>query len=456
MSIRKRIIIYFSVAITLLLGMSHVFIYTLFSRYREVDFDQRQKNKIITTIRLLQHIRGLEEDILEGIDELKINALFDEKTVVYNDKKELLYTNLDDVPLYFSKEILQKLSTVTPGFDDQQGVYDVMGMYVEVNGKYYYGISKAHDYYGLDKLNFLKWVLLGSFFAITCILVLLSAWLAGKITHSIERITRQIDEYPINSGSQTLPETGPDLELNILAAKFNLLMNKMTEAFSFQKHAVHHISHELRTPIAILVSNFERIEKEADTETLKQSLRQQKEDTKKLSEMLTVLLDIARVESGTVIQEPVRVDELIFDSGSDLALLYPEFQFSVEYSGTDVNDSNLFTLAQPRLLKSAVLNLMQNCVKYGNRQEAKVEIESQQESLSIHFISWGRLIESDEIPFVFKHFFRGRNSISTKGFGLGLVFTQKIVAHSKGFVRYANDGKDQNIFTITLPVLNQE
>lgn len=456
MSIRKRIIIYFSVAITLLLGMSHIFIYTLFAQYREGDFDQRQKNKIITTIHLLQHIRDVEEEILEGIDELKINAILDEKILIYNGQKKLIYSNLDNVPIYFTRDILNNLNPSNTWIDDSQGVYDVVGVYVEVNGKPYYGISKAHDYFGLDKLNFLKWVLVGSFLIISCILVLLSAWLAGKITHSIESITRQIDEYPIHAGAQPLPETGPDLELNILAAKFNLLMNKMNEAFSFQKHAVHHISHELRTPIAILVSNFERIEKEADTESLKLSIRQQKEDTKKLSEMLTVLLDIARVESGTVVQEPVRVDELIFDSGSDLALLYPEFQFSVEYSGTNVDDPNLSTLAQPRLLKSAFMNLMQNCIKYGKRQEAKIEIVSGKESLSIHFISWGNLIEPDELPFVFRHFFRGRNSIPSKGFGLGLVFTQKIVAHSGGSVSYSNDGKDQNIFTITLPVLKEK
>ena len=69
----------------------------------------RQKDKITTTLQLLAQIRQTDNDLLDEVDLLTIHDLYDEKLLLFNSKKQLIYSSVDDVPVPFSKEILFKL-----------------------------------------------------------------------------------------------------------------------------------------------------------------------------------------------------------------------------------------------------------------------------------------------------------------------------------------------------------
>src|SRR5690606_34322031 len=169
-----------------------------------------------------------------------------------------------------------------------------------------------------------------------------------------------------------------------LGQRFNELMQRMKEAFAFQTHAVHHISHELKTPIAVLVSNFERIEQEADTIKIKELIKDQKEDTESLSKIINSLLEISKTESGNTLKlSKIRIDELIFDLVEELNILHPDFQFSIEYSETILEENSLTVNANLRLMKAALSNLMVNCIQYSSDNQAKIKITSTYKNLQL-------------------------------------------------------------------------
>lgn len=455
MSIRRKILLYFSATIISLLGMTLFFIYTLFYEYREEEFQQKQKQKITSTIRFLTEIKQADESIIQAMDRISINEFYDEKLLIFDHSKRLIYSSIDDlrIPDEEANAILEVLTIAHPWVETKEDLYDVVGVYIKYNNNTYYGINKAFDESGYSKLDFLRYVLIVTFLGISLITVFIAYYLSRIIAEPIVDITEKIANYNFDALYIPIEVKRSENEIVVLAEQFNRLMKRMKEAVAFQKHAINHISHELKTPIAVLVSNFERMEDENDVAKLKSQIHRQKEDTKNLSEIINLLLELSKTDSGEAIPKTkIRVDELIFDTMDELSQLYPNFEFSVDYVGDTDHENQLTILGSTRLLKAAFTNLMLNSIGYSTDHEAEIKIIPGASQLQIDFINHGPIIAAEEQKFLFQHFFRGENSKGKSGFGLGLVFIHKIIAQHHGQISYHTDGKTLNNFSVTFPL----
>lgn len=452
MNIRKKIIIYFSATSILLTGVAFFFIYSLFSNYRTEEFQQRLKDKITTTLKFLVEVQQIDNDLLQTMDKYTINNLYQEKTLIFNEEKKLIYSGIDDTKILFSSDMLKNLSPENNLIEEKEGEFDVVGVYVKFNNQAYYGINKAYDMFGYSKLNFLRYVLLFSFLGISISILLITFYISKQISTPLNRMANEIEHIEIKAieNEITIPDTKD--EINFLAQKFNELMKRLNESFAFQKHAIHHISHELKTPIAILVSNFEKMEKEKNIESLQTMIKNQKEDTKNLSDIINALLEISKADSGnTISTENIRIDELAYDVIDELKHLDNEFVFNVSIS-ENISDENLLTIqANKKLIKLALVNLLLNGALYSNDNKVSLTLEIEKSMLVLKFINHGSTISKNEIPYLFQHFFRGENSKGKRGFGLGLVLINKIIHLHKGEIFYNSLNNDTNIFTVTLP-----
>lgn len=452
MGIRKKILLYFSLTTITLTGVTLFLIYILSYEFREEEFQQRQKEKIKTTLFFLSEIKSADKNLTEAFNRLTIHELLNEKLLIFDHNKELIYSSIDDTPVPYSENILNKLTSQNVWFEGKDNLYDVVGLYFQNAGNTYYGISKALDRFGYSKLNYLKYVLLIAFIIITVIVIFIAYFLSKKITDPLISLTKQIGNYNFEIENIPLVVKQTKNEIAILAEQFNKLMKRLNEVFSFQKHAIHHISHELKTPISILVSNFEKIENETDETKIKALIKNQKEDTRNLSEIINALLEFTKVETGGNVKNNfIRIDELIFDIAGKLNILYPDFKYQIEYTNT-FHENQLTVSGNARLLKAALTNLMQNCIQYSNNNKAKIIIDNTYSKLVVTFENEGSIINKAEEPFIFKQFFRGENSRNKRGFGLGLAFVAKIIILHEGFITYKSINENKNIFTITLPL----
>lgn len=453
MGIRKKILLYFSLVSIILMGFAFVLIYTLFSQYREEEFQQRQKEKIKSTLYFLSEIKKADNTLTEAIDRLTIHDLYNEKLLIFNHKKKLIYASIDDTPIPYSEEILEQLSPENEWYESKEDLYDVVGLYFENGGNVYYGISKAYDTFGYSKLRYLRFILLTSFGFISVIIIVVSYFLANRIAKPLVVITKSISEYNVDVKKiETIADTTSKDEITILANQFQKLMQRINEVFAFQKHAIQHISHELKTPVSILVSNFERMENETDLQALKLMITQQKEDTKQLSEIINALLEIAKTETSHILKnDTFRADELIFDLIAELNVIYPSFLFSVQYLQTE-NENMLSITANKLLLKTAFMNLMLNCIQYSHIKTAEILIDGTAEYIEISFKNKGQVIQENEQKYLFQHFFRGQNSKGKRGFGLGLVLVNKIITLHNGTILYQSVDNEWNIFKVILPL----
>lgn len=455
MKIRNKILISFSSTIFLLIGIIFVVIYLFYSAFREEEFQQRQKQKISTTLFFLTEIKKTDDELIEAVDHLTINDLFDEKLLLFDENKQLIYSSVDDTPITISKEMLSGLNSENQWIETKDGLYDVVGTYIEKNGETYFGISKAYDTHGYSKLYFLRNSLLLAFLVITISVFLIASYLAKKIARPLADLANLLSSYRLTDEAP-LPKriTTTTAEIISLNDKFNELVNRTHEAFAFQKHSIQHISHQLKTPITVLISELERIKDKEEAEELRPELEIQIVKTKSLADIINILLEILKTETDQIIsKKEIRIDEVIFDCVADLNQLYPHFHFEINYTSVDPEVNKLIFKINKMLIRQVFQNLLSNCIAYSDNDKAEIKIDcSLKEEVKVIISNSGKPLSEEERKHIFNHFFRGENSWGKTGFGLGLVLTQKILALNSGSIRYTNPSEHLNVFEITLPI----
>lgn len=450
MKIRNKILFYFSSTVIALSAFSLGLIYLLFYEYREEEFQQQQNEKIKYTVGLVTEFKQMSEELAQLLDAQDIHDFYDEKLLIFNSRKELIFASLDSLPIAKTQRILNNLSPAKQWIETKEGEYDLVGIYVENKGKTYYGISKAYDAFGYSKLYFLRNVLIAIFIAIAVVVILISLYLSNIISKPITRLAERLNKYNLSDENFEMLEINTtSYELLFLKERFNDLLSRTKEAFAFQKNAIHHISHELKTPIAILVSEMERTQSIENTEMMKTEIEGLKTQAKSLGEIINVLLEISKIESGQELAfETLRIDEILLDSIAELQTIYPDFQFELNFIPTVFDENRLLIQVNKMLIKQAFQNLLLNAISYGSTGSAQVVIDCSKKNTCIRIANEGTIVAPDEVENLFDHSFRGKNSEGKIGFGLGLVLAKKIFDFHLATIDYSTPTKNENVFEI--------
>lgn len=448
MNIRNQIVVYFSLAISLLLGLAFLAVYTIFSEFREESFQQKQKEKITTTIRLLAEFKEADNEILENIDRAQVNELLDEKMIIFNKEKKVIYTSIDDTPIPYSGDLVNRLNETVPWIEMKDEDYDVVAVYVKSGSDGYYCVSKAYDANGYDKLRYLSHVLLFSYGVIVIIFLLISLFLASKISTPLVRFTEQIRNFNFTQTGiiEVPPRTGEEIE--VLVHRFNELMMKVRESYEYQRNAVHHISHEIKTPLAVVLSTVEQLEQERDIVRIKSGMGAVKIMVKNLGDLTNALLEIARLEAGSDLKtEALRMDEVVYDVIENIRFSYPDALFQVEFDSEDSEEMKLTVWANRKLMTAAVENLMVNSILYSTGAKATVLFSTKGNALELSFSNDGETLSPEDQQRIFDRFYRGNNSRKQSGFGLGLVLVKRVIDLHDFSIAYRIDEKGKNVFT---------
>lgn len=453
MKIRNKILIYFSSTVITLSALSLVIVFILFSAHREEEFQQLQFSKIKHTIGLIEEFGKISEEVSYLLDKQDINDFYDEKMLIYDHNKKLIFSSIDSLEIEKSKSILNRLSVSNTWIETKEDGYDLIGVYIEHNAKGYYGISKAYDFYGYSKKDFLQKVLISIFVVIVLVVLLISFYLSNMIAKPISELTKKIADYDLsNEENQLLKLKTTTTELNNLSEKFNELLKRTNEAFKFQKYSIQHISHELKTPIAVLVSELEKIEQQDNIEQIKTELHGQTQRAKSLGNIINVLLQISKIDAGQKItKKTIRIDDILFNCIAEINTLFPNFNFEVHFTPDDFNEHILNVKANEPLIKQGFMNLLMNAVHYSDNQKAKVSFDGSSDTLTVIISNSGKTLAEEEQKFIFTHFFRGNNSQYQQGFGLGLVLAQRIFAIHNTVIKYDSKGKSDNAFSVKFP-----
>lgn len=434
----------------MLFAIGFISVYVISENHRSEEFYQRLKDRMLTTYKIMVEVDQIDADMLRLFDRHTINSLYDEKVQLYDSTFHPIYSSLDDTEFEHPAEVLASLSSEQAEIKLKEGKYEILGIRFRHGSHTYYGIAKAYDRFGKSKIRFLGFSLVCTFFAIVVLLVILSLYLARTITLPIQQLTRAIGSISTDRLSVRIAPPASDDEVGLLTSKFNELLDKVDSAFKFQYHFIHHISHELKTPLAVMVANAEAALTEGKPQVMSHSLNFLRHSLMEMSHVINAMLDISKTETqlASIHSEMIRLDELLFECIDELSYLSPGAEFDFKMDSSIEESDRLTITGNSRMLKLAFMNLLRNALQYKDAETPVVEICSDSEGVSVMISNDGAPIREEEVKQLFTHLFRGENSRALKGFGLGLVLVHRIILLHNGTIGYKLREDGKNCFTV--------
>ena len=226
-------------------------------------------------------------------------------------------------------------------------------------------------------------------------------------------------------------------EVHLLGETLNSMMDRIQSAFKSQRQFVADASHEFRTPLTVMYSELEFAQQRVNDEAVKESIRIALAEIDRLAKMTEGMLTLSKLDASDLPLNVtvVRLDELLVECVQLMKGLAAQKQIGLHLHIDEAIEMN----ADREKIRSAVLNLLDNAVKYsspgGSVSIALLTDGRLSKSVSIKIEDTGSGISGADLPNVFKRFFRGASQrAGSPGNGLGLAIVEQIVKLHSGKV----------------------
>jgi two-component system sensor histidine kinase BaeS len=275
-------------------------------------------------------------------------------------------------------------------------------------------------------------------YLIACVVIAfaaVSAWLvARRLLDPIHVLATSARRLAAGEYEVRVKINGQD-ELTRLGEDFNRLAEALQANESARRRWIADISHELRTPIAVLRGEIEALQdgvRSANDNTI-DSLHG---EAVQLGKLVEDLYQLAIADQGalTYHKEPTDLSELLARVLGSAAPRFEEAGLALELRGTE---TPIMVLADPDRLVQLVTNLIQNCLRYTDRGGRVVVAWTQTAgSAQIEMQDSAPAVPTDALPRLFERLYRVDSSRNRArgGAGLGLAIVKAIVDAHQGVI----------------------
>ena len=270
-------------------------------------------------------------------------------------------------------------------------------------------------------------------------------WLARYLTTPLLKLRTTTNELAEgNLGARVADKlTKRRDEVGQLGRDFNGMAERLESMVKAQQRLLGDISHELRSPLARLGVALGLARQRSGAEA-SGALDRIERESDNLNEMISQLLELTRLESGTDVRKRTVID---------LSSLVRDVAEDADYEARSVNRSVQVVWTErctingiEDLLRSAVENVVRNAVRFTPEGTA-VEVALQRQNggggnfAVISVRDHGKGVPEDSLEKIFRPFYRAedaRDRQSGGGTGLGLAITERAVRMHDGSVKAAN------------------
>jgi len=287
------------------------------------------------------------------------------------------------------------------------------------------------------------------------LIAILGAWLIFRqIFSPVMEIARAAKNISLENLSARVKIKHADEEMEYLADAFNAMIKRLEEHFRYITQFSAYVSHELKTPLAIIKGEAElALRKERDPKEYKRVMLVTLEETERMLRNVSDLLLLAKLEYHTEVIKFEKIDlaELLNEIYERTKLLAIQKDIEVDYKLPEgqirVNGNKLH-------LRRVFLNLVDNAIKF-TPPEGKIFISTKVENGEVVIVisDTGIGIAEEDLPLLFKEFFKDAREEQVETIhGLGLHIVQHILKIHHGNITVKSELNKGSTFTVTLPL----
>ena len=277
--------------------------------------------------------------------------------------------------------------------------------------------------------------------------------LARRALSPIERMAERARSITADRLKDRLPVDNPDDELGRLATVFNETLTRLELSFDQMRRFTADASHELRTPLTAIRSVGEvGLRARRDEETYREIIGSMLEEADRLARLVDRLLTLSKADTGqaSLSVDVVDLCELADRVAGQLDVLAEEKQQSIQI----LRDASPHFTGDPLVLRQALLNLVDNAIKYSPvGGQITIRIAQSSAGAIIDVCDTGPGIPTELQSRIFDRFYRLDQSRSREngGTGLGLSIAKWAVEVNGGRLTLEKTNRVGSTFRITLP-----
>ena len=244
--------------------------------------------------------------------------------------------------------------------------------------------------------------------------------------------------------------------IDVMFLDFNKMVAELGSIEALKNDFVSNVSHELKTPLAI-IKNYTTMLRKGNVSPVEQQeyISAINDATDRLSVLVTNVLRLSKLDHQAIDStvEP-------FDLCLQLSECLLQFETVWEKKNLEIEieiEDRAFITADASMLEIVWNNLLSNAIKFTD-YGGKVAIRqtSDTNSITVSVSDSGCGMNNETIKHIFDKFYQGDTSHSEEGNGLGLALTQRIIEKAGGTIVVESKVGTGSIFTVTLNTQNSE
>ncbi|TLD68925.1 HAMP domain-containing protein [Phragmitibacter flavus] len=278
-------------------------------------------------------------------------------------------------------------------------------------------------------------------------------WLAGRAIRPIETISRTASHIAEGNLQERIDTDGTDSELDQLSRVLNQTFERLHNSFERQKQFTADASHELRTPVTILLSETQRLLKRTDRtpEEYREALLTCQQTAQRMRHLIEALLLLSKQEtqSNDFPKTPFQLDQLLTEVVTQLTPLATEknLQLQTHFTPTPC-------VGDPSMIHVLATNLLMNAIQHHHHPSGKIDIHCAPSGHHATFAVQdnGPGIPPEHLPHLFDRFYRvdKARTGSSGHTGLGLAIAKTIVTNHNGEITVTSHPGQGTTFKVQL------